>query len=285
MQSDRERLFLERATAERRSFPGEYDAGARLQGGWRFVRYALAVQNGEPIGEKRLPAARSEPPEGLSSGRVGIDTPIAPVSGWRRIFGPVRHGVPPRDARDEGDGAVDRPRRQRRRSIRARSRSCRARAADALAELLALRLRRRLRLGVERAGLGATVLYGELYWAKNLDRAVLPADPRRSAFGRDYREFGRYVALTQESGRTRRSARATTSTTRTPTRANTVMGATKPTALAYQTLSLRGRAAGAVGRGSSPSTTSTATTTAATRAGNPTNLADNAFTIRGEVSF
>ena len=48
-----------------------------------------------------------------------------------------------------------------------------------------------LRLGVNEPSLGATVLWSELYWAKNLDRGVLPADP--VAFGRDYREFGLYV--------------------------------------------------------------------------------------------
>ena len=47
-QSDRERLFLERSTAEHGLFPGEYDAGLRLQGAWRFTRYAFAVMDGEP---------------------------------------------------------------------------------------------------------------------------------------------------------------------------------------------------------------------------------------------
>ena len=43
---------MERSTAERALFPGEFDAGARLSGGWQFVRYAVAVQNGEPVGER-----------------------------------------------------------------------------------------------------------------------------------------------------------------------------------------------------------------------------------------
>jgi len=35
-------------------------AGAcgKLSGGWRFLRYALAVQNGEPVGEKGSPCAK-----------------------------------------------------------------------------------------------------------------------------------------------------------------------------------------------------------------------------------
>ena len=55
MERDRDRIFTERSTFIRALFPGEYDLGARLAGGWRFVRYALAVQNGEPIGENTFP--------------------------------------------------------------------------------------------------------------------------------------------------------------------------------------------------------------------------------------
>ena len=104
------------------------------------------------------------------------------------------------------------------------------------------------------------------------------------AFGRDYREFGVYVALTQELGQHAQVGVRYDFYNPDADSANTVMGATKPTAFAYQTLSfvaaLPPRRAV-----SSPSTTSTATTTAATLEGNPTNLADNVFTIRGEVSF
>jgi len=44
-QSDKERLFLERSTVVRALFPGEYDVGARLSGRWKFLSYAIAVQN------------------------------------------------------------------------------------------------------------------------------------------------------------------------------------------------------------------------------------------------
>ena len=54
-QSDYNRLFAERSNLEKAFFLGEYDLGARLAGGWRFVRYALAVQNGEPLGESTFP--------------------------------------------------------------------------------------------------------------------------------------------------------------------------------------------------------------------------------------
>lgn len=72
IESDRERLFLERSTTERALFPGEYDVGARLQGGWRSCATSLAVQNGEPIGEKSFPV-RDPNHQKDWVGRLGID--------------------------------------------------------------------------------------------------------------------------------------------------------------------------------------------------------------------
>src|ERR1019366_4964913 len=43
-QADYDRLFAERRNLERAMFPGEFDLGARLAGGWKYIRYALAVQ-------------------------------------------------------------------------------------------------------------------------------------------------------------------------------------------------------------------------------------------------
>src|SRR5262249_10884002 len=69
------RRFMERSTAERGLFPGEFDLGARLMGGWRFVRYAIAVQNGEPLGEKAWPGRDPNAAKDVT-GRLGVDTPV-----------------------------------------------------------------------------------------------------------------------------------------------------------------------------------------------------------------
>ena len=53
---DVDRPFLERATVLRALFPGEYDLGARLACRYRFAELALAVMNGNPIGDKVFPA-------------------------------------------------------------------------------------------------------------------------------------------------------------------------------------------------------------------------------------
>jgi hypothetical protein len=82
LQYDPERLFLERSTVVRALFPGEYDLGVRVSGGWRFLRYALAVMNGEPSGEQAF-AARDPNQSKDLVGRIGIDTEIASVAHLR----------------------------------------------------------------------------------------------------------------------------------------------------------------------------------------------------------
>ena len=50
--SDVERLFAEPSMLARAFFPGQFDLGARLSAVWRGISLVLAIQNGEPIGEK-----------------------------------------------------------------------------------------------------------------------------------------------------------------------------------------------------------------------------------------
>src|SRR5262249_5010735 len=73
--SDRDRLFMERANVVRALFPGEYDVGARASGGWMFVRYAVAVQNGDPLGERAFPGRDPNAAKDVN-GRVGVDGAI-----------------------------------------------------------------------------------------------------------------------------------------------------------------------------------------------------------------
>jgi hypothetical protein len=52
------------------------------------------------------------------------------------------------------------------------------------------------RLAIDVPVVGELSLRSEIVWASNLDRAVIPADP--IAAGRDQRELGFYVGVTQE---------------------------------------------------------------------------------------
>src|SRR5207253_1095991 len=72
--------FLERSNAERALFPGEYDLGVRLSGGWRFLRYAVAAMNGDPIGEKAFPGRDPNESKDLV-GRLGVDLRMGSLVG------------------------------------------------------------------------------------------------------------------------------------------------------------------------------------------------------------
>lgn len=194
-QSDRERLFMERSTAEQALFPGEYDGGARLSGGWRALRYAFALMNGEPLGERSYPGRDPNKWKDLV-GRFGLDTGLGPVAVWGGVSALSGHGfhrgaaatkdvVQWRDLNDNRSvepteltvipGSPPTP---------SFSFSRNAFGGD---------------LGVRLTlpGLGETSLYGEVYLAQNLDRGVLPYEPS-SADAAKARELGWYLALTQQ---------------------------------------------------------------------------------------
>jgi hypothetical protein len=198
-QSDYLRLFAERSNLERALFPGEYDLGARLAGGWQFVRYALAVQNGEPLGESTFPGRDPNAAKDVV-GRLGIVTPLGGgidiQAGFSALAGKGLHkGTSPtkptmgwsdrneNGAMNPGETIVS-PGTS---GLPSQSFSRHAIGAD-------------LVLSLQTALLGTTTVYGELTWAKNLDRALLIADPY-GPMGRDLRERGYYVALTQDIGR------------------------------------------------------------------------------------
>jgi hypothetical protein len=197
VQSDRDRLFLERTTTSRALFPGEYDLGARVAGGWRFVRYAVAMQNGDPLGEKAFPGRDPNAAKDIT-GRVGVEQDVQHglhVSGGvSALTGKGFHKGTPgtkdvlvwRDLNE--DGAVEPGEIQ----------IIPGQAAEPSSSFtrFAVGVDARLQYTVPR--LGILDLYGELVWASNLDRAILPADPVVTKY--DVRELGWYIAATQELG-------------------------------------------------------------------------------------
>jgi hypothetical protein len=194
LESDADRLFLERSTIERALFPGEYDVGARLAGSWRFVRYAVAVQNGEPVGEKAFPGRDPNAAKDIT-GHVGVDTHVGDVhvvAGFSALTGRgFSRGTPAtkdtlvwRDINE--DGAVELNEIQ----------VIPGQAAIPSADFDRFAVGGDLRLGYDVPSLGLLELRGELIVATNLDRGVVPADP--VAATRDLRETGYYVQAVQE---------------------------------------------------------------------------------------
>ena len=71
------RPFLERATMLQALFPGEFDLGMRLKLQYRFLDWAIAVMNGNPIGDKVFPDLDPVRAKDLVA-RLGVDFEIAP---------------------------------------------------------------------------------------------------------------------------------------------------------------------------------------------------------------
>jgi hypothetical protein len=280
-ETDPHRLFLERSTTARALFPGLFDLGFRLQGGYRFMRYAFAFMNGQPLGDARFPGRDPNAGKDLV-GRVGVDT--SPVS-WLRIRGGIsalsgsgfHQGTPAtkdvlvwRDANE--DGLVQNTEVQ----VIAGAPATPSQNYHRFAIGGDLGITARIPV------LGELTVFGEIARGGNLDRGVEPADPVGA--GRDFRELGFHVAATQELTRyaiigaryDRYDPDADASEQRGVARV--------PQNRAYGTLALTGavryppgrlifeydRNRNALGR---------------TPGGLPTSLADDAFTLRAEVVF
>jgi hypothetical protein len=71
------RPFLERATMLQALFPGEFDLGMRFKVKYRFLDAAIAVMNGNPIGDKEFPDLDPVQTKDLV-GRLGAEVEVAP---------------------------------------------------------------------------------------------------------------------------------------------------------------------------------------------------------------
>ncbi len=189
------RWFMERSTASRALFPSEPDVGVRLSGGVGFARYSVAVTNGEPLDEKSGFALQDPNSNKDITARLGAETKqsskvvVAGGVSWNvgRGYHPgpdaTKNSVQWQDTNesntiDPGElfgvtGNVAKPAATFRRW---------GVAADL--ELLV------------QTSLGASMLYGEVVVASDLDRGLFIADPIQT--GDKLRELGYYLAFTQE---------------------------------------------------------------------------------------
>jgi hypothetical protein len=195
--SARNRFFMERSLASTAFFPGQGDVGVRLAGSWRFLRYAVALTNGEPISESTSRPYRGDPNAAKDLvARVGVDT--APASRLRIAGGvsfldgkgfhagssATKNGTVWVDGNEDGIiqsseltpviGASATP-----------SANFRHWAVGA-----------DLRLTVT-TPLGLTRLGGEVIVGSNLDRGLFVADPIANG-NLDVRQLGFYASLVQD---------------------------------------------------------------------------------------
>ena len=287
MQSDLDRPFMERSTASRAFFPSEFDLGLRVQGAWQYLRYAVAVVNGEPIDERAFPALDPNHQKDVM-GRVGVNVTSAsrlsvaggvsalygtgfhsgtlatkPVVGWIDTDG---NGVySPANETTATTGTTASP---------SRNFSRFAVGADVLLSAT---------IFPEQTHLGPTALYGELIWASNLDRGIQPADPF-GVLARDARELGYFAAITQAVGR--HALVGFRYDFYDPDRDNylRVAGDLVPSDSSYRSWAVMGALVSPWGR-LMVQYDINRNHLGLSRAGTPGNLADNIFTVRGEARF
>ncbi len=182
----RHRAWLERGSAAQALFPGTHDLGLEVRGQWRFVRYQAALMDGSPIGLVDRPG-QDPTAERDVIGRLGIalrfgeatldiGSSLALGAGFSPGVPATKDSVQWQDANQNGvvelselqpiAGLAGRPAETFERS---------AIGADVAAAF-------------DTGGWGRLRLFGELYWAVNLDRAFVPADPVLT--GRDQRGLG-----------------------------------------------------------------------------------------------
>ncbi len=193
-QADTERLFMERSTMEHAFFPGEYDLGIRLKGAWRFLRYAVALMNGEPVGETTYPGIDPNSEKDVV-GRLGILTTPAPKltvqAGISFLSGTGFH---------PGTSVTKSVLYWQNLTFSGQYQNGQTGAFPGLAATPSQNFNRYalggdLLLAYDEKPGWTTTAYGEVITATNLDRGYQPADP--IAAGHDLREFGYYVAVTQ----------------------------------------------------------------------------------------
>lgn len=192
-ESTRDRIFMERSLASSALFPTEMDAGARVFGGYSFLRYAVAVSNGQPVDRNGLPHDPNAAKD--VTGRIGAEGQLSDAfklsGGSSFATGKGFHaGQPARKSvirwRDDNEDGALQPS-----EIIATPGSGATPSSNFDRWVLGVDLGASLQTPI-----GKTTLWGEAYVATNYDRGYSPADP--VTLGSDVREAGGYVAIAQE---------------------------------------------------------------------------------------
>jgi hypothetical protein len=197
--SERDKPFLEPPAFARALFPGNYDAGVMVSGQYNVARYALAVMNGAPVGDKQW---RGRDPTGSFDLVARIGASIAGPyrfhldAGVSAITGKGLHPGTPATKDDfewvdeNQDGIIQTteltvipgtP------GTPSETFSRNALGADVTANWFA-------------CGVGPGAGYFEVALASNLDRGLIYADPKDANTNRDLRHLGFALGAVQSVG-------------------------------------------------------------------------------------
>jgi hypothetical protein len=192
LRSARDRVFAENSTVAQAFFPGESDVGARAAGAIGWFRYSVALVNGHPLDEPRFGAQSPIAPRDFV-GRLGVDVrrpALRATVGVSALGGSGFHpgtpqGVDALGVRDANESGVLTPDDlvllQGRAAVRSQTFARFAAGVDASLE----------------ANFGPRVrlhTYLEAMFGQNMDRGLFIADP--VAYGFDLRGLGVVASAT-----------------------------------------------------------------------------------------
>jgi len=192
-ESARVRWFMERSQGGLALFPTEPDVGAKLSGAVSFVRYAVALMNGEPVDDSGFPRDPNNRKDVIARfGAEGALRPGLALSGGTSFaYGKGFH--PGQDAgkasvvwTDSNEDGTQQP---------TEFFGVPGSAATPSANFERWAIGADLGVSL-RTKLGRSHLYGEAFVGSNYDRGFAPSDPVTT--GVDARQAGGYLALTQE---------------------------------------------------------------------------------------
>lgn len=191
---ERVRLFMERPTFAEALFPGAFDLGARVTGGYRFVSWAIGAMNGDPIGEKAFPGRDPNKSKDLV-GRLGVAAPIGDVVKVRGGVSAVTGRGFHEGTQSTKDTLVWRDLNENGLVDGTEIQVIPGQASTPSEGFKRFAVGADLRVDYRVPILGAGAVFGEIVRGSNMDRGVLPADPVAS--GRDLRELGWEIGATQ----------------------------------------------------------------------------------------
>lgn len=195
--SERDKPFLEPPTVSRALFPGNYDAGAMIQGRYDLARWSIAIMNGAPVGDAQWKG--KDPASSYDFvGRIGaelealrdlrFEAGVSALSGTGLHAGtpPTKDGIQWVD--DNQNGFVDPTEIQIVQGSPGEPSQSFARNA----------LGADLQVHWCVCAIGNGTAFFEVALATNLDRGVVYSDP--IAVSRDVRQLGVVVGAVQEVG-------------------------------------------------------------------------------------
>lgn len=189
------RPFLEPTTMTNAFFPGQFDLGVRVIGGFSIVNYSLGIMNGSPIGQRTFAGLDPKESKDLLF-RVGAATDVLPgvriEGGVSGLTGRGFHRGRPATTdqlvwRDLNEDTVVDP---------IELQSITGSAAEPSSTFKRFAIGADFRLYVKIPKLGELGFRTEIVRASNLDRGLFVADP--VAASHDLRELGWYVGVSQE---------------------------------------------------------------------------------------